>query len=92
MKRGIVHTAIYYVICIVLFIALTFLMEEPRHAPGLNYIFLFLILFVAFGLLFINLLNIAIKKNKQDYYLGSLIIHLSFILGISIWFFMANNF
>gem|GEM_PF-6700767 len=51
--------------------------EQPRHFPGLHYLFGFLTLMVCGGLIIISLLNILLKKNKP-YNVGAIIIHCSY--------------
>ncbi len=84
-KKGIIDTLSYYGICCVIFVAMTLLLDEPRHSPGLNYIFLFLLLIVCTGLIINNLLNILIKK-KREYNIGSIIIHTSYGIGLIAWY------
>lgn len=84
-KKGLIHTLIYYSICVVVFIVLSVTLEQPRHFFGLNYIFLFLIALIAFFLILMNLISIDMNKHKE-YNIGALFVHLFFLIGVITWY------
>ncbi len=85
MKKGLIHSLIYYGICIVIFIILSLVFEQPRHFPGLNYMFLFLLLIIGFIIITINLIQIIKNKNNK-YNIGALIIHFGYAGGLISWY------
>lgn len=85
MKKGILHTLLYYGICIAIYFLLTFFLEEPRHSPGLNHMFALLIMFTSCIIILKNIANIISKKNKP-YNLGALIINAIVIGGLVVKF------
>ena len=85
MKKGLLNTFIFYVICLVVFILLSKYTYQPAHFFGANYLFLFLLFFLSIvGDLF-HLGNIVNKKNTK-FNTGALIIHLSYTIGILLWY------
>ena len=85
MKKGFIESLIYYAICSIIFIALTVFLEKPRHFPGLNYLFLFLLLIISLCLIAINVSNILRLKNRM-YNTAALAFHLTFAGGLIIWY------
>lgn len=79
MKKGIMHALIYYAICALVYAVLSIIFEQPAHVPGLNFLFLFAILFVSFCLVIISLFRIW-NKNNRSYNFGALLINLIFVV------------
>ena len=81
MKKGIIHTLLYYGICAIIVALLTLLFEQPAHFPGLNYLFIFLMVIAGGLLIIINIVKITDKKTR-DYNIGALILNVAFVVTI----------
>lgn len=84
--KGTLKTLIYYAVCGLIYFGLTIFLQAPRHSPGINHFFLFLLLIISFGLIIYNLIKVS-QNRKENYYFQSLIIHVLFAIAlISIYF------
>ena len=79
MIKGITHTLIYYGICATIVALLSILFEQPVHVPGLNYLFVFLMIVAGLFLIIINIIKIIDKKTRS-YNLGALILNATFVV------------
>ncbi|MES2864269.1 MAG: hypothetical protein V4666_09150 [Bacteroidota bacterium] len=85
MKKGLISTFIFYVICMFIFIALSKYTYQPAHFFGANYLFLFLLFFMSIVGVMFHLAKIANKKNTE-FNIGALIIHSSYVIGMILWY------
>lgn len=81
MKKGVIHTLLYYGTCVIIVALLTLIFEQPAHFPGLNYLFIFLMIVAGFFLIIINIVKITDKKNRS-YNVGALILNATFVITI----------
>jgi hypothetical protein len=94
MKKGILLSLIYYAIVFAIYFLLGIYTEAPRHSPGIDYLFLGLMFYVAVLLIIYYLVSMLLKKNRARYK-GMLLIHITFVLTLIIIIYfklqMVNN-
>lgn len=72
MKKGIVQTLLYYIICGLIF-TLLFIFSKTSHFPGLDYFFIVFVVLLSGLLTIIQLIKYVMTKN--NYYKAALLIH-----------------
>lgn len=65
MKRGIIHTLIYYGASVIVFFILSAVFEQPAHYPGINFFFLFFVFLIACCMILINLIRYLSGKTTR---------------------------